>query len=62
MLRRPRTSTAAGRAELPLLWIDRIRLALRRRWDRIDATLVDSRFVERKLYSSDNPSSFQIWE
>jgi hypothetical protein len=26
---------------------------LRRGWDRVDATLVDSRFVERKLRSAD---------
>ncbi|MFA9270077.1 MAG: hypothetical protein ACEQSX_04870 [Baekduiaceae bacterium] len=45
-----------------MLWIDRIRLAVRRRWDRVDATLVDSRFVERKLYSSERSGSFQIWE
>ena len=44
-----------------MLWIDRIRLRLRRRWDRVDATLVDSRFVERKMYSQ-NGGSFQVWE
>ncbi len=45
-----------------MLWIDRIRLAVRRRWDRVDAKLVDSRFVERKLYSSNSSGAFQIWE
>ncbi len=46
-----------------VLWFDRIRLGLRRGWDRVDATLVDSRFVEAKLYSSDGAGgSFQIWE
>jgi hypothetical protein len=45
-----------------VLWWDRVRLAVRRRWDRIDATLVDSRFVERKLYGGDSPGSFEIWE
>jgi hypothetical protein len=45
-----------------VLWFDRLRLALRRRWDRVDATLVDSRFVARRSYSSQNLGSFQIWE
>jgi len=45
-----------------LLWFDRIRLGLRRRWDRVDATLVDSRFVAREMYSSAGSGSFQIWE
>jgi len=46
-----------------VLWFDRIRLGLRRGWDRVDATLVDSRFLERKLYSSDGAGgSFQVWE
>ena len=44
-----------------MLWIDRIRLARRRGWDRVDATLVDSRF---KSYDNDNGPGgpFQIWE
>ena len=45
-----------------MLWSDRLRLGLRRSWDRVDATLVDSRLVERKLHSGDNAGSFQIWE
>jgi hypothetical protein len=45
-----------------MLWIDRVRLAMRRGWDRVDATLVDSRFVKRKVMSGDNPGSFEIWE
>jgi hypothetical protein len=44
-----------------VLWIDRIRLRLRRGWDRVDATLVDSRF---KSFDNDNGAGgpFQIWE
>jgi hypothetical protein len=45
-----------------MLWIDRVRLVLRRGWDRVDATFVDSRFVERKVWDGDNPGSFEIWE
>ena len=46
-----------------VLWFDRMRLGLRRGWDRVDATLVDSRFVARKLYSSDGANGlFQVWE
>ena len=45
-----------------MLWIDRVRLALRRGWNRVDATFVDSRFVERKVWGGDNPGSFEIWE
>jgi hypothetical protein len=45
-----------------MLWIDRVRLALRRGWDRVDATFVDSRFVKRKVWGGDSPGSFEIWE
>jgi hypothetical protein len=45
-----------------MLWIDRVRLALRRGWDRVDATFVDSRFVDRKVWGGDSPGSFEIWE
>lgn len=44
-----------------MLWFDRIRLACRRRWDRVDATLVDSRFVARRGDSSET-NGFQVWE
>ena len=44
-------------------WFDGFRLSLRRRWDRVDATFVDSRFVARKLRDSDGSSgSYQIDE
>ena len=45
-----------------MLWVDRVRLAVRRGWDRVDATLVDSRFVKRKVWGGDSPGSFEIWE
>jgi hypothetical protein len=45
-----------------MLWIDRVRLGLRRGWDRVDATFVDSRFVKRKVWGGDNPGSFEVWE
>ena len=45
-----------------MLWIDRLRLALRRGWDRVDATFVDSRFVERKVWGGENAGSYEIWE
>ena len=45
-----------------MLWIDRVRLALRRGWERVDATLVDSRFVKRKVWGGESPGSFEIWE
>ncbi|MDA0184051.1 hypothetical protein OJ997_27330 [Solirubrobacter phytolaccae] len=45
-----------------MLWFDRLRLSLRRRWDRVDAVFVDSRLVERKVYGGDNPGGFEIWE
>ncbi len=35
---------------------------MRRGWDRVDATFVDSRFVERKVWGGDSPGSFEIWE
>ncbi len=40
-----------------------MRLAVKPRWDRLDATIVDTRFVARKLRSSDGASgSFEIRE
>jgi hypothetical protein len=45
-----------------MLWIDRVRLTMRRGWDRVDATLVDSRFVKRKVWGGESPGSFEIWE
>jgi hypothetical protein len=45
-----------------MLWIDRVRLALRRGWERVDATFVDSRFVKRKVWGGESPGSFEIWE
>jgi hypothetical protein len=39
-----------------------MRLAWRRGWDRVDATLVDSRFVERQSYNTKTGGSFQVWE
>lgn len=40
-----------------------MRLAVKPRWDRVDATLVDSRFVARKLRSSDGAGgSFEVRE
>ena len=45
-----------------MLWIDRLRLRLRRGWDRVDATFVDSRFVKRKVWGGDSPGSYEIWE
>jgi hypothetical protein len=44
-------------------WFDGFRLSLRRRWDRVEATFVDSRFDALKLYDSDGSSgSYQIYE
>ena len=40
----------------------KMRLAWRRGWDRVDATLVDSRFVERQSYNTKTGGSFQVWE
>lgn len=46
-----------------MLWWNRLRLAVRPNWDRVDATLVDSRHVARKLRSSDGASgSFEVRE
>jgi hypothetical protein len=36
---------------------------LRFRWDHLDATLIDKRFVERGSYNVHQPgSSYQVWE
>ncbi|MDA0171332.1 hypothetical protein OJ998_19690 [Solirubrobacter taibaiensis] len=44
-------------------WFDGFRLSVRRRWDRVDATFVDSRYDALKLYDSDGSSgSYQIYE
>ena len=44
-------------------WFDGFRLSLRRRWERVEATFVDSRFDALKLYDSDGSSgSYQIYE
>jgi hypothetical protein len=32
------------------------------RWDRIDATLIDRRFLERGDYNVNRPGSYQVWE
>jgi len=40
----------------------RFRLWLRRKWDRVDATLVDARFVARKLRSGGSSGSYEIRE
>ena len=45
-----------------MLLSDRIRLAWRRGWDRVDATLVDSRFVERQSSIAKTAGTYQIWE
>ena len=45
-----------------MLWIDGVRLSLRRRWDRVEATFVDSRYVKLKTSGGDNPHSWEIWE
>ena len=39
-----------------------MRLAVRRGWDRVDATLVDSRFAERKSYDVKTSGTYQVWE
>jgi hypothetical protein len=44
-----------------MLWIDRVRLWRRRRWDRLDATLLGSR-MHKVVATSESRSSFQIWE
>jgi hypothetical protein len=31
-------------------------------WDRIDATLIDQRFLERGDYNVHSPGSYQVWE
>ena len=31
-------------------------------WDRIDATLIDQRFLERGDYNVNTPGSYQVWE
>jgi hypothetical protein len=41
---------------------DRIRLGLRWRWDRVDAELVDSRYVRQAVGHGDNLVSRDIWE
>lgn len=44
-------------------WFDGWRLSIRRRWDRVDATTVESRFVARKLMDSDGSSgSYEVRE
>ena len=44
-------------------WFDGLRLKRRKRWERVDATIVDSRFVARKLVDSDGSSgSFEVRE
>ena len=44
-------------------WFDGFRLSLRRRWDRVEATFVDSRSVALKLRDSDGSSgAYEIYE
>ena len=44
-------------------WWDGLRLKRRKRWDRVDAKMVDSRFVARKLIDSDGSSgSYEVRE
>lgn len=44
-------------------WFDGFRLSLRRRWDRVEATFVDSRSVALKLRDSDGSSgAYEIHE
>ncbi len=44
-------------------WFDGFRMSVLRHWDRVDATLVDSRFVARKLRDSDGSSgSYEVRE
>lgn len=45
-----------------MLFADRVRIALRPRWERVDAKLIDQRFVERGSYNVDRPGSYQVWE
>jgi len=46
-----------------VLFTDRLRLAVRRGWDRVDATLIDSRLVERSSYNVQRSNaSYQVWE
>ncbi|MEO6571858.1 MAG: hypothetical protein ABIO83_09960 [Ilumatobacteraceae bacterium] len=46
-----------------MLFVDRVRLRLRRKWERVDATVVDSRFVARKLRDADGTGgSYEIRE
>jgi hypothetical protein len=44
-------------------WFNGLRLKVRGRWDRVDATIVESRFVARKLRDSDGSSgSYEVRE